>query len=229
MKLSSNEYSKTNPCLWRSSGIWPIPASVRWRTDILLISLPFNLTTPLSAGFNPVIASINSVCPFPSIPATPKISPSRNVNDKFLSASTPRAFFTHKFSTSRIGAPTLASSLSNLNVTLRPTIKSAKSCSDTSSTTTVPIPLPLRIIVQCLATALISFNLWVIIMIDFPSAVNCFMICIKCSISWGVKTAVGSSKIKISASRYNIFKISTRCCIPTEISSIFAYGSTCRL
>ena len=44
MKLSSNEYSKTNPCLWRSSGIWPIPASVRWRTDILLISLPFNLT-----------------------------------------------------------------------------------------------------------------------------------------------------------------------------------------
>ena len=34
-----------------------------------------------------------------------------------------------------------------------------------------------------------------------------------------VKTAVGSSKMRISAPRYNIFKISTRCCIPTDIFS----------
>ena len=31
----------------------------------------------------------------------------------------------------------------------------------------------------------------------------------------------GKSKIKISFSRYNILRISTLCCIPTEISSIF--------
>ena len=63
-------------------------------------------------------------------------------------------------------------------------------------------------------------------MTDLPSAAKPFKIVINSSISCGVKTAVGSSKIKISAPRYNVFKISTRCCIPTEMSPANAFGST---
>ena len=55
------------------------------------------------------------------------------------------------------------------------------------------------------------------------------MIPINSSISCGVNTAVGSSNIKISAPRYNVFKISTRCCIPTEISPARASGLTSNL
>ena len=62
----------------------------------------------------------------------------------------------------------------------------------------------------------------------FPSAARFFIICINSLISCGVKTAVGSSNIKISLSRYNILRISVRCCIPTVISSIIASGSIAR-
>jgi len=41
-----------------------------------------------------------------------------------------------------------------------------------------------------------------------------------------VKTAVGSSKIKISAPRYKVLRISTRCWAPTEMSAILASTST---
>ena len=34
--------------------------------------------------------------------------------------------------------------------------------------------------------------------------------------------------MRISLSLYSIFKISTRCCIPTDIFSIIASGSTCK-
>ena len=51
------------------------------------------------------------------------------------------------------------------------------------------------------------------------------MIFIKSSISCGVKTAVGSSSISISAPLYSAFNISTLCCIPTDISSTLAIGS----
>ena len=62
----------------------------------------------------------------------------------------------------------------------------------------------------------------------FPSLTSSFMIFISSSISCGVNTAVGSSKIRISFSRYSIFRISTRCCMPTVISEIQASGSTRR-
>ena len=86
--------------------------------------------------------------------------------------------------------------------------------------------LPLLITVHLSATALISFNLCVMMITDFPSFVISFIIEINSSISLGVNTAVGSSNINTFAFLYNILSISTLCCIPTEISSIFAYGST---
>ena len=90
----------------------------------------------------------------------------------------------------------------------------------------MPIYFPLRSIVQRFATSIISFSLCVIKSMDFPSFARFFIIFISSSISCGVKTAVGSSKIKISLSRYSIFRISVRCCIPTVISDINASGST---
>ncbi|MPM94625.1 hypothetical protein SDC9_141773 [bioreactor metagenome] len=54
------------------------------------------------------------------------------------------------------------------------------------------------------------------------------MIDINSSISWGVNTAVGSSKMRTSAPRYNVFRISTLCCIPTVVSSILAEGLTAK-
>ena len=66
---------------------------------------------------------------------------------------------------------------------------------------TVPIYLPLRRTVQRSATAMISLSLWVIKRMDLPSFLNPRMISISSSISCGVSTAVGSSKMRISLSR----------------------------
>ena len=113
-----------------------------------------------------------------------------------------------------------------MKLTSLPTIIAANSSSVVSDTFTVSIYLPLLIIVQWSAAAFISFNLWVIIITDLPSLVKFLIICISSCISCGVRTAVGSSSINISAPLYKAFSISTLCCIPTLISSIFALGST---
>ena len=50
-------------------------------------------------------------------------------------------------------------------------------------------------------TAIISLSLWVMNRMDLPSLAKPRMISMSSSISWGVRTAVGSSKIRISLSR----------------------------
>ncbi|KAF5053111.1 hypothetical protein DSECCO2_401670 [anaerobic digester metagenome] len=47
-----------------------------------------------------------------------------------------------------------------------------------------------------------------------------------CSDSWGVSTAVGSSKMRIRLSRCRSFRISTRCFSPMDRSATRAAGST---
>ena len=111
---------------------------------------------------------------------------------------------------------------------LRPTIMSDSSSRLVSLISTVPISLPLRSTVQRSATFMISASLWVMNRMLLPSRAKPRITSISSSISCGVNTAVGSSKINISLSRYSILRISTRCCMPTEISSIFASGSTFR-
>ncbi len=73
--------------------------------------------------------------------------------------------------------------------------------------------------------AITSFNLWVIKIIVLPCPFKELNILNNSSTSWGVKTAVGSSNISISAPLYSTFIISTLCCMPTETSSILAHGS----
>ncbi len=66
---------------------------------------------------------------------------------------------------------------------------------------TVPMHLPLRSTVQRSETAIISLSLCVMKSIDFPSAASPRIMFISSSISCGVRTAVGSSKMSISFSR----------------------------
>ena len=131
-------------------------------------------------------------------------------------------------STSRMVLPGLAGSLWTTNSTSRPTIIRLSSSRVVSLISTVPMYLPFRRTEHRSATAMISLSLWEMNRMLLPSAARFRMICMSSSISWGVSTAVGSSKIRISFSRYSIFRISVRCCMPTVISSTRASGSTRR-
>ena len=64
---------------------------------LLMIDSPLIVMSPDSILRSPVIAWTSSVCPFPSIPAIPIISPARTSNDKFLTAGMPRFSLTTKF------------------------------------------------------------------------------------------------------------------------------------
>ena len=83
----------------------------------------------------------------------------------------------------------------------RPTIMLLRDCLSVSLVSTVPMHLPLRSTVTRSATAMISLSLWEMKRMDLPSLANSFMVAMSSSISWGVSTAVGSSKIRISLSR----------------------------
>ncbi len=59
-----------------------------------------------------------------------------------------------------------------------------------------------------------------------PASLSLFNCSNSSSVSCGVKTAVGSSKINSFTSRYSAFKISTFCFFPTDKSLTAAVGST---
>ncbi len=75
-------------------------------------------------------------------------------------------------------------------------------------------------------TAMTSLSLWVMRMIDFPSSLIFLMTVKRTSVSWGVKTAVGSSRIRMSTSRYKTLTISTSCFSDTDMSEMTFLRST---
>ena len=91
--------------------------------------------------------------------------------------------------------------MSTWKLTLRPTIMADSSSAVVLAVSTVPMYLPLRSTEQRSATAMISASLWEMKRMLLPSAARLRMICMSSSISCGVRTAVGSSKIRISFSR----------------------------
>ena len=103
--------------------------------------------------------------------------------------------------TSRITSPGARSSFSTCRLTGRPTIIRESSSLVVPLMSTVPMHLPLRSTVQRSATAMISDSLCVMNRMDLPSRAKPRMISISSSISCGVSTAVGSSRIRISLSR----------------------------
>ena len=115
--------------------------------------------------------------------------------------------------------------MSTRRLTARPTISSASWPSE-SVGWAVPTTLPRRITVILSAIARTSRSLWVMKTMALPSSRSDRITAISSSISCGVSTAVGSSKIRYVASLASAFKISTRCWTPTGRSSISASGST---
>ena len=78
------------------------------------------------------------------------------------------------------------------------------------------------------ATCMTSPSLWVMMRTDLPSLAIWRRASNRASASWGVSTAVGSSKIRTSAPLTSSFNISTRCCSPMESCWMVAAGSTAR-
>ena len=128
----------------RSSGMWPRPDSSRSRALPFVISLSASLTRPSVARLSPVRASTSSVCPLPSTPAIPTISPARTLKLTPRTAGRPRSSSTVSPSTSRSVSPGLAGSLSTCRTTSRPTIKRARPCSVAPSRGTASTSFPRR-------------------------------------------------------------------------------------
>ena len=120
-------------------------------------------------------------------------------------------------------ARTAPASLSTTRLTSRPTIISASSASEVEGGA-LPTTLPRRITVMTSPTALTSRSLWVMKMIEVPCSLSARMMSISSSISCGVSTAVGSSRISTLASWLSALMISTRCWTPTGSSSTSAVG-----
>lgn len=70
----------TNPCLFRSSGKNPTPASKASVGLPARILLPHTLTSPLASASKPKIARATSLRPAPTNPAIPTTSPALTSN-----------------------------------------------------------------------------------------------------------------------------------------------------
>ena len=193
--------SSTRPRRWRSSGMWPIPSSRCLRTLALVTSSSPTTTRPDSGFRNPVSASISSDCPFPSTPAIPTISPARTSNETSRTAGSPRSSTTERFSTTSIGLPGAAGFLSTLSRTSRPTIIRARPASVAPSRGIVSTCLPRRSVVIRSEISKTSSSLWVMKMTESPSAISPRRISNSSLASCGVSTAVGSSRMRMSALR----------------------------
>ncbi len=94
-----------------------------------------------------------------------------------------------------------------------------------SAVRTVLMVRPLRRIVTWLETAITSGSLWEMKMIVPPAAAISRTLENSWSLSCGVRTVVGSSRIRMRAPRYRAFRISTRWRSPSESCQILARGS----
>ena len=146
-------------------------------------------------------ASTSSVWPFPWTPATQTISPARTANETPSTATWSRSSRTTSPSTSSTGSPGRAGGFSTTSRTARPTIIEASSSSVVSPGVVVPTTRPRRRTVMRSATARTSLSLWVMKMMERPEALSWRITSKRSSVSWGVSTAVGSSRIRTLASR----------------------------
>ena len=122
-------------------------------------------------------------------------------------------------------SPGWAGLLSTASETERPTIMLASSVSEELGLAS-PTTSPRRMTVMRSATARTSRSLWVMKTMEVPESLSSPMMLISSSVSCGVSTAVGSSRMSTRASRERALMISTRCWTPTGRSSTKASGST---
>ena len=117
-----------------------------------------------------------------------------------------------------------AGGFSTTRLTSRPTIIVASAASSVSAGVVVPTTSPRRITVMTSAISRTSFSLCVMKMMDLPWDLSVRMTTMSASASWGVRTAVGSSRMRISASWLSALRISTRCWVPIGRFSIVGVG-----
>ena len=126
----------------------------------------------------------------------------------------PRSSTTWRSLTESRTSPGSPGDFSTWSRTSRPTIARASDASVAPSRGTVSIFLPRRRTVMRSAISSTSLSLWLMKMIDLPSACRLRMIPNSSPASCGVSTAVGSSRMRMSAPRKSAFRISTRCSGP---------------
>ena len=116
--------------------------------------------------------------------------------------------------TSSTTSPGRAGSFWTFSSTGRPTIRAASSASVAVGGRS-PTTAPRRMTVIVSAIAWTSLSLCEMKMIDVPPAFSSRMTRNRSSVSLGVSTEVGSSRISTLASRSRALMISTRCWMPT--------------
>ncbi len=186
---------------------------------------PLKRIFPFSSACKPAMASQSSFCPQPETPATPKISPLFNSKDTLSSAKVPSSPLTVTPSSSSRISPGVTSGCSMDKLMACPIMRSVNSLAVVAEVSTVATLLPFRKMVTRSEISITSFNLWVMMIIAQPASRIFRRMAKSFLVSCRVSTAVGSSKIKISAPLYNTFKISTVCFSLTAISPTIFLGS----
>ena len=154
---------------------------------------------PCVAWRSPAIASRSSFCPLPAIPAIPKISPLYAMNPTSSSFVTPSLSRQVRPAIVRRGFGFTGSGRSILRETLCPTIISVSSVSFVSGVLTVAMCSPFLRTATTSEISITSFSLCVIMMIAFPSSRIVLSTEKSFLVSCGVRTAVGSSRMSMSA------------------------------
>ena len=171
---------------------------------------------PPSGLPRPDSTSSTSLCPLPDTPATPTISPACRSSENSRSRTTPSLSRkpSPRACTSTAPRCTAVSACRPI-ATLRPTIASASDSTLASAISQSCTTCPARITVTRSHSRITSLSLCVIRMIVVPAARSRPSTSNSCSVSCGVSTAVGSSRISTRAPRYSAFRISSRCWSPT--------------
>ena len=164
-----------------------------------VMSAPSRVMVPDSGGTLPSSASASSDCPLPWTPATHSTSPPRTSKLTPSTTMPPAELATFRSRTSSRTSRSAGASFSMRRSTARPTIISARSASEVPGSA-CPTILPRRMTVMRSAMARTSRSLWVMKTIALPSSRSACMTAMSSSISCGVNTAVGSSKMRYFAS-----------------------------
>ena len=218
--------SPTRPTPCRSSGMRATPCVTSQAGDAFKAA-PSKLTLPRVATRVPHNSSASASCPLPETPAIAVISPAFKFSDTPFSRSClPPAVYTP--SIVQTAWPTDAAGRRCAVVTLRPTIHCASCACVVSTAAASATSLPPRSTATRCDTRSTSPSLWLMKIIDRPPLTICPSVSNSASLSCGVSTAVGSSRIRMRAPRYSAFRISTRWRSPTDSLPTCASGDTAR-
>ena len=148
----------------------------------------------------PAISAASAAWPLPETPARPVISPPRSESE-IPSSDTPdaRRVVETALRTRRSGPGSAGATV--VGAISCPTISAASSARVVSAVTRSPASLPARSTRTRSLIAMTSLSLCEMKMIDKPCPTRSFSVAKSASVSAGVSTAVGSSRIRIFASR----------------------------